>query len=204
MGILLSKPDEESVLENNGAPALKPPRKRNGGRRDSDIGATRGTRKRQRTSSCNRTLSAVKSSFLETEAIVHKDISVQGSGNTSDSDSQDSPSQRKKKSYRERKRVSDDSVTVPLKLGETSLSPSDPMTSSLSAPRKRKSPTSPYFKAPAMRLSSPPTTPTPSEKSLDKRSKISVIENGTYAILVASLSTNVPGRVRSDSGETAS
>ena len=52
-------------------------------------------------------------------------------------------------------------------------------TNSVKAKRERKSVISPYFNNPKPQLSSPPSTPTPSnlDKAFDKRSKISVVES---------------------------
>lgn len=181
MGILVSKPDEQSTLGKDGASTRGAPRKRKGRRRDEDMGTTQGTRKRQRKSGHVRTLSAIKSSFWETDVIIHKDISMEGSCNISNStlntsDSQDPPSRRKEKSHPERKGVSDDATTGLPKGKEMSPSSSDAMSTLSIARGKRKAPTSPYFKSLAIQLSSPPTTPASSENSSDKRSKISVIE----------------------------
>jgi hypothetical protein len=181
VGILLSKPDEQSTLGKDGASTHKVPRKRKERRRDEDMGTMQGTPKRQRKSGRARTLSAIKSSFLETSVIIHKDISMESFGSKinstlNTSDSQNPPPRRKEKSHPVMKGVSDDSTTGLPKGEEMSLSSSDATSTLSSACGKRKAPTSPYFISLAVQPSSPPTTTTSSEKSLDKRSKISVIE----------------------------
>ena len=183
MGILLSKPDEESVPEKNGASTRKAPRKRKGGLRDGEMGTIERTRKRQRKLSHTRTPSPINLSFLETDIIIHKDISMESWVNASNSilntsDSQGLPPRRKKRPRLEPKAHSDDSPRGLPKEENTSLGLSDAVTTPPNAHLKRKAPTSPYFKVSAMQLSSPPPTPTSSEKSLKERSKISVIETG--------------------------
>ena len=182
MGILLSKPDEELVLEKDGTTTRKNPKRRKRGRPE-DMGTTDQSRKRGRKSSQYQTTSAIDLPSLDTDMIIHIDTSIQRSGSTSDStlntsDSLDLAPQCRKRSHREMKGPSDNSAAGVPKAETESQSRSGAMTTPSIARRKREAPTSPYFKAPAMQLSSPPATPTPSEKSLKKMSKISIIEMG--------------------------